>query len=88
MTVFYGNHLDSLLRNLRVHTLVLAGVSTNAAVPGMLLGGLDRGFSIVVPEDCIAGTDSESHNALMKHLISPLAQICDSDAITNAIEAT
>lgn len=85
MTVFYGNHLDSLLRNLQVQTLVLAGVSTNAAVPGMVLGALDRGFSIVVPEDCIAGADAESHDALMKHLIRPLAQVCRSDDVAASL---
>lgn len=87
MTVFYGNHLDSLLRNLRVNTLVLAGVSTNAAVPGMVLGGLDRGFSVVVPEDCIAGADAESHEALLKHLVKPLAQVCDSDKVEAALRS-
>lgn len=85
MTAFYGNHLDSLLRNLEVRTLVLAGVSTNVAIPGMVLGGLDRGFSIVVAEDCIAGADRESHDALMKHLIRPLAQVCSSNAIVESL---
>lgn len=85
MTVFHGNHLDSLLRNLQIQTLVLAGVSTNAAIPGMVLGGLDRGFSIVVPEDCIAGADTESHNALMTHLIRPLAQVCRSDTVADSL---
>ena len=87
MTVFYGNHLDSLLRNLQVRTLVLAGVSTNAAIPGMLLGGLDRGFHCVVPEDCIAGADPVSHDALMTHLIRPLAQVSSSDEVIAALAA-
>lgn len=85
MTVFYGNNLDSLLRNLQIRTLVLAGVSTNVAIPGMVLGGLDRGFSIVVPEDCIAGADPESHEALVQHLIHPLAQVCHSDDVAHSL---
>lgn len=85
MTVFYGNHLDSLLRNLGVRTLVAAGVSTNAAVPGMVLGGLDRGFSVVVPEDCIAGASAESHDALLTHLIKPLATVTDSEALLQGL---
>lgn len=81
MTAFYGNHLESLLHNLNVRTLVLAGVSTNVAIPGMLLGGLDRGYQIIVPEDCIAGASEDSHNALLLHLISPLASIVKSDEL-------
>lgn len=87
MTVFYGNHLDSLLRNLQVRSLVLAGVSTNVAVPGMLLGALDRGYRVVVPEDCIAGASEASHDALMTHLIRPLAQVTDSATIVAALGA-
>jgi nicotinamidase-related amidase len=78
MTVFYGNHLDSLLRNLGVNTLIATGVSTNAAIPGMVLGGLDRGFRMIVPEDCIAGASAESHAAILQHLIKPLARVCSS----------
>lgn len=85
MTVFYGNHLDSLLRNLQVRTLMLAGVSTNVAVPGMVLGALDRGYRVVVPEDCIAGASELAHDALMTHLIRPLVQVTDSAAIVAAL---
>lgn len=87
MTVFYGNHLDSLLRNLQVRTLVLAGVSTNVAIPGMLLGGLDRGFQCVVPEDCIAGADPLSHDAVLTHLIRPLAQLSSCEEVIAALAA-
>ena len=41
--------------SVQVRTLVLAGVSTNAAIPGMLLGGLDRGFQCVVADVFRAG---------------------------------
>jgi nicotinamidase-related amidase len=72
MTVFYGNSLDSLLRNLEIGTVVPAGVSTNVAVPGMVLGALDRGFRVVLPEDCIAGTSQQAHEAVLQHQLRPL----------------
>jgi nicotinamidase-related amidase len=81
MTVFYGNHLDSLLRNLAVKTVVACGVSTNVAIPGIVLGALDRGFQVVVAEDCVAGTSAQAHDSLMTHLIRPLVTAVDSEEI-------
>jgi nicotinamidase-related amidase len=85
MTVFYGNHLDSTLRNLGVRTLVAAGVSTNVAIPGIVLGGLDRGFHLIVAEDCIAGTSAEAHDAIVRHQLRPLARVVNSDEIVAAL---
>lgn len=81
MTVFQANHLDSLLRNLGVRTVVGVGVSTNAAIPGMVLGALDRNMNVIVAEDCIAGASAESHDAILEHMIKPLARVVDSDRL-------
>lgn len=85
MTAFYGNHLESLLHNLGCNNLVLAGVSTNAAVPGMMLGGLDRGYRIIIPEDAIAGSDQQAHEAIVTHMLAPLATISSSEALIEAL---
>ncbi|MEX1670418.1 isochorismatase family cysteine hydrolase [Zhongshania guokunii] len=85
MTAFYGNQLESLLHNLDCKCLVLAGVSTNAAVPGMMLGGLDRGYQIIIPEDAIAGSGQEAHDAIIKHMLSPLATMTTSASLISAL---
>ncbi|AKH68685.1 nicotinamidase-like amidase [Spongiibacter sp. IMCC21906] len=85
MTAFYGNHLESLLHNLQRKCLVLAGVSTNAAIPGMLLGGLDRGYHIVIPEDAIAGSSQQAHDAIVEHMLTPLATLTTSKQVITAL---
>lgn len=79
MTAFHGNHPDSTLRNLGVTTLVPVGVSTNVAIPGMVLGGLDRGYRIVLAEDCVAGTSEEAHQAIVQHQLRPLVTFRSSE---------
>lgn len=86
MTAFYGNHLESLLHNLGCTNLILAGVSTNAAVPGMMLGGLDRGYRIVIPEDAIAGSDQATHDAIVTYMLSPLATMTTADTVIESLQ--
>src|SRR5699024_7717053 len=52
LTAFYGTDLDAMLRLQQVETLVLVGVSTNVALPGLALEAVNRGYYVVVPEDC------------------------------------
>lgn len=85
MTMFYGNHLDSLLRNLRIDTVVAAGVSTNVAIPGLVLGALDRGFDVVVAEDCIAGTSAAAHEAILQYQLRPLSHVFSQEEILAAL---
>jgi len=85
MTAFYGNQLESLLHNLNCKCLVLAGVSTNAAIPGMLLGGLDRGYQVIIPEDAIAGSSQEAHHAILHHMLAPLATITNGSELSRSL---
>jgi nicotinamidase-related amidase len=87
MTVFYGNHLDSTLRNLEIRTIVPVGVSTNVAVPGMVLGALDRGFQVVLPEDCIAGTSQAAHEAIVQHQLRPLVTLTQSSDMISLLDS-
>ena len=85
MTAFYGNQLESLLHNLNCKCLVLAGVSTNAAIPGMLLGGLDRGYQVIIPENAIIDASQEAHDAILHHMLAPLATITNSTELTHLL---
>jgi nicotinamidase-related amidase len=62
VTAFYGTPLDQLLRNCGVRTVVLTGVSTNLGIPGSAIEAVNRGYSVVIPEDCTAGVWPEAHD--------------------------
>jgi hypothetical protein len=57
---------------------VITGVSSKLAVPGTALSAADRGYLIVVAEDCIAGTLEEVHAFMLKEVAHLLATITDS----------
>jgi len=64
-SAFYGTTLDLLLRDLRVHTLIMAGFAANYCVLFTANDAHMRGFRLVVPADCTASnTEALSRDAL------------------------
>src|SRR6202035_4093691 len=59
MTPFTSTSLDQILRNLGVHTVVVAGVSVNLGVFGMSMTALDLGYQVVLARDAVAGVPVE-----------------------------
>ena len=81
LAMWYGTDLDAMLRNQHVETLVLVGVSTNVALFGGSLGGVDRGYQVVIPEDCTAGGSAESHQFMITNSLPLLATMATADAV-------
>ena len=75
LTAFYGTDLDVTLRLNRVRTLVLTGVSTNVALPGLALDAVNRGYDVVLAEDCTAGSSAEAHEFFVRNQLSLLARV-------------
>jgi len=65
-SIFFATPLDLILQHLGVHTVIVAGITTNACI--LISAGelFVRGFRLVVPSDCVAALTHDSHQkALM-----------------------
>lgn len=58
---FHGTDLDSVLRNLGIDNLILTGVTTGVCVSSTAREAADRGYGVLVLEDCCAEPDPENH---------------------------
>jgi nicotinamidase-related amidase len=85
LSPFHGTELEQILRNLDVQTVVIAGVSTNVGVPGACLEALNRGFQVVVPEDCTAGAWPEAHEFQVTHTLPLLATMTTSEELITGL---
>ena len=85
LTPFHNTELEPYLRDARIDTVVLAGVSTDVGIPGAALEAVNRGFSVVVAQDCIAGSSAEAHDWQIRNTIPLLATVSDSAAIAQAL---
>lgn len=75
LIVFIGTALDALLRRMKVETVVLTGVSTNLAIAGCAIAAQELGYHVLVPEDCIAGADANTHRVIVQEQIRMIARI-------------
>jgi nicotinamidase-related amidase len=75
LTAFYGTELDAVLRQRGIRTIVLTGVSTNIALPGLAMEAVNRGYRVVIPEDCTAGASAETHAFMVANLLPVVARI-------------
>ncbi len=80
-TAFYGTDLDAMLRLSGVRTLVLAGVSTNVALPGLAMEAINRGYTAVLAEDCTAGSSADVHRQMIDNQLAILARISTADQV-------
>jgi nicotinamidase-related amidase len=84
--MWYGTSLDSTLRNNGVSTVVLCGVSTNLALFAGSVGAVDRGYSVVLPEDATAGATPEQHEWMVTNTLPLLAAMSTADEVIAAIQ--
>lgn len=86
MTSFFRSGLGAAIRERGVDTVVLAGISTNVAIPGSTVEAINRGLPVVIAEDATAGTSAEIHAFMYKNILPALATISTSEAIIDALK--
>jgi nicotinamidase-related amidase len=57
-SAFYGTPLEALLEDLRVDTLIVAGISAESCVWMTACDAHTRGFSLMIPADSLAGASA------------------------------
>ncbi|MFF8972588.1 isochorismatase family cysteine hydrolase [Streptomyces sp. NPDC014995] len=81
-----GTDVDALLRNLGCRTLVVTGVSANVAVPNAVFDAVNRGYTVVVPADAVAGVPSEYTPAMVRHTLALVATVATTDEVLACFE--
>ena len=64
---FHATPLDLLLRHLRVHTLLVTGVSSDQCVLYTAADARMNDYDAIVPRDCVATQSEERNAAALRH---------------------
>lgn len=80
----YGTQLYPVLRMLARDTIVIAGVSTNLAVEGVVRASVNRGFNLVVLEDCCASYPEDWHRFSIDNIMPLIATVSTSAEVVAA----
>jgi nicotinamidase-related amidase len=76
-----GTDVPTLLRNLGAKTVVIAGVSTNVAIPNATLDCVNFGFNVVIPRDAITGYPVDYTDVIIKNTLALVAKITTTDEL-------
>ncbi len=71
----------AILRNMGMEHVVIAGVSTNLAVPAVAVGAADEDFGVIVATDACVGTPPEHHASMLRHSLSFVARLATVDEL-------
>ena len=86
ISAFCASDLSAILRNAGIRTLLLTGVATNFVVEGTAREAADRGYQVVVVQDCCAAFNKESHEMSLKNALPFLATITTSEEVIAALK--
>jgi len=65
----------AILRNMGIEEIVVAGVSTNLAIPLVAVGAADEDFAVTIPTDACIGTPPEHHASMLKNGLAFVARL-------------
>ena len=71
----------AILRNLGTDEVVIAGVSTNLAVPLTAAGAADEDFAVTVATDASVGTPATHHASMLEHTLAYVARLTTVDEL-------
>ncbi|MGW4483932.1 cysteine hydrolase family protein [Amycolatopsis sp. NPDC004368] len=84
---FVNTRLDSVLRTLRVETLVMAGVSTNVCVESTARHGYMLDYHIAFIGDCCAAFTQAEHDAALMNIDKYFGAVLGVDELLGAWES-
>ena len=62
-SAFFGTSLAALLTSQGVDTLILTGCSTSGCIRASAVDGMQYGFRVIVPRECVGDRRAEPHDA-------------------------
>ncbi|MEI2609200.1 MAG: N-carbamoylsarcosine amidohydrolase [Candidatus Promineifilaceae bacterium] len=62
-SAFFGTALAAALTSLRVDTLILTGCSTSGCIRASAVDGMQYGFRVIIPRECVGDRHPAPHEA-------------------------
>jgi len=84
-SAFFGTSLATLLDDLRVNCLILAGINTHACVRMTAIDAYQRDLDVIVAKDGVASYDLEHHAVSLRYLDGKIARVLDTEEIRKSI---
>ncbi len=81
MSAWEGSRLETVLKALGRDIVVVTGAWTNMSIEHTARTGADKGYYMMVPEDCCSTMNAEWHTASVNYALQNVAVVTDADAV-------
>ena len=71
----------AVLRNMGMEEIVVAGVSTNLAVPLVAVAAADEDFGVTIVRDATAGVPASHHESMLCHTLAFVGRLVTTDEL-------
>jgi gluconolactonase len=85
MSGWEGTKLEQLLVGLGVDTVIVTGAWTNMSIEHTARTGADKGYTMVVPEDCCSTMNADWHNAAINFALQNVSTVTSSGEVVEAL---
>lgn len=82
---FYASPLEAILSAQGITHLVLTGIATDGVVEGTARDAVDRGYYVVIPDDCCTTFSEEGHRAALAGVLGMLTTVSKADDVIAAL---
>ncbi|WP_149540303.1 isochorismatase family protein [Siccirubricoccus phaeus] len=86
-SIFFATPAAAILTKEGVDTVIVTGCITSGCVRASIIDAFSLGFRVMVPRDCVGDHDQAAHDQNLKDVERRYADIIDSKAAVEAIEA-
>ncbi|HEX3455608.1 MAG TPA: cysteine hydrolase [Gaiellaceae bacterium] len=85
MSGWEGTKLEQLLVGLGVDTVIVTGAWTNMSIEHTARTGADKGYTMIVPEDCCSTMNADWHNAAINYALQNVSTVTSSGEVVEAL---
>jgi gluconolactonase len=86
MSAWEGTTLETVLKSGGRDTIINTGAWTNMSVEHTARTGADKGYIMIVPEDCCATMNADWHRASVGYAMTNVAAVTTCDEVIHALQ--
>jgi gluconolactonase len=85
MSAWEGTRLVTILKATGRDMIINTGAWTNMSVEHTARTGADKGYFMIVPEDCCSTMNADWHNAAINFALQNVSVVTNADAVMKAL---
>src|SRR5204862_7358415 len=85
MSAWEGTRLETILKATGRDMIINTGAWTNMSVEHTARTGADKGYFMIVPEDCCSTMNADWHNASINFAMQNVAVVTNADAVLRGL---